>query len=214
MLPNLSAKLGLLFRITHAGNLASLLASGLHCANGVAADPNFVAIGNPDLIGKRAHRPVPVPPGGTLADYVPFYFTPKSPMLLNIKTGYNGIIRRSNEEIVVLVSSCQAMSDQGVSMLFTDRHAYMATAAWTSNHADLAGMIDWDILRRHDFAGDDGYPDKMERHQAEALAHWHVPVNALLGIGCVSDVVGSATESQVRAAGLTLKVVVRPEWYF
>lgn len=42
---------GLLFRITHAANLKWLLANRLHCANGAAADPNFVAIGNPDLIG-------------------------------------------------------------------------------------------------------------------------------------------------------------------
>jgi hypothetical protein len=30
-------------------------------------------------------------------------------------------------------------------------------------------MIDWDILRRHDFARDDSDPDKMYRYPAEAL---------------------------------------------
>jgi hypothetical protein len=173
-----------------------------------------VAIGNPDLIGKRARRQVPIPPGGTLADYVPFYFTPKSPMLLNIKTGYNGIVRRPNQEIAILVSSCQAMRNNGVSMLFTDRHAYTATAAWSSNHADLAEMIDWGILCQHDFARNDGYPDKMERYQAEALAHRHVPPEALLGIGCVSEAVRPAIEANVQAAGRALQVFVRPGWYF
>ncbi len=211
---NLTSERGLLFRITHIANLPWLLANGLHCASGTTADPNFVAIGNPDLIGKRAHRRVPIPPGGTLADYVPFYFTPKSPMLLNIKTGYNGITRRPNEEIVILVSSCQAMSNSGVSMLFTDRHAYTATAAWSDNHADLTSMIDWEILRRHDFARDDSYPDKMERYQAEALAHQHVPPSALLGIGCVSDAMRPAIESSVHATGLALQVFARPGWYF
>ena len=47
-------------------------------------------IGNPDLIDKRTHRIVPAPPGGTLSDYVPFYFTLYSPMLYNIKTGMEG----------------------------------------------------------------------------------------------------------------------------
>lgn len=172
-----------------------------HCSNGAAVDPNFAAIGNPDLIGKRARRTVPVPPGGTLADYVPFYFTPKSPMLFNIKTGYSGITQRPNEDIVILVSSCQAMSTQGVSLLFTDRHAYSATAAWSSDYDDLAAMLDWDILRRHDFARDDSYPDKMERYQAEALAHRHVPPKVILGIGCVSEtmkpIVRSTSSTQV-----------------
>ena len=211
---NLTPERGLLFRITHVANLPWLLANGLYCANGAAADPNFVAIGNPDLIGKRAHRQVPIPPGGTLADYVPFYFTPKSPMLLNITTGHNGIVRRLNQDIAILVSSCQAMNNKGVSMLFTDRHAYTATATWSDNSADLSRMIDWVILSRHDFARDDGYPDKMERYQAEALAHQHVPPDALLGIGCVSEAVRPAIEARVQAAGRALQVFVRAGWYF
>ena len=212
---NLTPERGLLFRIIHVANLPWLLANGLHCANGAAADPNFVAIGNPDLISKRAQRQVPIiPPGGTLADYVPFYFTPKSPMLLNIKTGYNGVVRRQSQEIAILVSSCQAMKNSGVPMLFTDRHAYTATAAWSGNPADLSRMIDWDILCRHDFARDDSYPDKMERYQAEALAHQHVPPNALLGIGCVSEAVRPAIEASVQAVGLAVEVFVRPGWYF
>jgi hypothetical protein len=145
---------------------------------------------------------------------VPFYFTPKSPMLLNINTGYNGITRRQNDEIIILVSSCQAMAENGVSMLFTDRHAYKATADWSSNSADLARMIDWDILNRHDFARNDSYPDKMERYQAEALAYGHVPPDALLGIACFSEAVSLGLEATIRAAGLPLKVAVRPVWYF
>jgi len=44
---------------------------------------------NPDLIDKRSRRVVDVTPGGTLSDYVPFYFTPYSIMMLNVMTGYN-----------------------------------------------------------------------------------------------------------------------------
>jgi hypothetical protein len=211
---DLTPERGLLFRITHVANVSWLLANGLHCANCTTSDPNFVAIGNPDLIGKRTHRTVPIPPDGTLADYVPFYFTPKSPMLMNINTGWNGITRRPNEDIVILVSSCQAMLGSGVRMIFTDRHAYTATTTWSGNPADLASMIDWDILRRHDFARDDSYPDKMERYQAEALAHRHVPTNALLGIGCVSDSVKTAIEAKINGVGVALNVFARPGWYF
>jgi hypothetical protein len=186
----------------------------VHAANGAQTDPNFVAIGNPDLIGKRNHRVVPLTPGGTLANYVPFYFTPKSPMLLNIKTGYGGIIKRGNDEIVVLVSSCQALSNHRVQILFTDRHAYKATADWSGNPDDLATMIDWKILCRHNFARDDSYPDKMERYQAEALAYRHVPSAALLGVGCASAAVKARVDAQVQVAGLSLKAVVQPHWYF
>jgi hypothetical protein len=75
-------------------------------------------------------------------------------------------------------------------------------------------MIDWDILCRHDFARDDSYPDKMERYQAEALAHRHVTPNALLGVGCVSEAIKPAIEASIQAAGRTLQVFARPGWYF
>ncbi|OYV41641.1 MAG: hypothetical protein B7Z81_00690 [Acidocella sp. 20-61-6] len=210
----LTPQRGLLFRITHADNLPWLLANGLHAANGGKIDPNFIAIGNPDLISNRARRLVPISPGGTLADYVPFYFTPKTPMLLNIKSGYSGITQRENNEIVILVSSCEAMLKNGVPMLFTDRHAYTATAKWSANPDDLAEMIDWDILCRHDFARDDSYPDKMERYQAEALAYRHIPPAALLGIGFAGSACKARVEAQVHAAGLSVKAVHRPGWYF
>jgi hypothetical protein len=210
----LTPQRGLLFRITHADNLPWLLANGLHAANSGKIDPNFIAIGNPDLISNLARRLVPISPGGTLADYVPFYFIPKTPMLLNIKSGYGGITQRSNDEIVILLSSWQAMAKAGVRLVFTDRHAYTATAKWSANPDDLAEMIDWDILCRHDFARSDNYPDKMERYQAEALAYRHVPPAALLGIGCVGATGNARIEAQIRSAGLSLQAFIRPNWYF
>lgn len=210
----LTAARGLLFRITHVANLPWLLRHGLHAAQGQITDPDFVAIGNPDLIDKRTRRAVTLPPGGMLSDFVPFYFTPKSPMLLNIKTGYRGITKRPNEDIAVLISSCQHMAAQRVTVLYTDRHAYSLTAEWTADANDLATMLDWNILRRHDFARDDAYPDKMERYQAEALAYRHVPPAALLGIGCVSDPVRLAIEQVIRTSGAALQVFSRPGWYF
>lgn len=119
----LSAEKAMVFRITHTRNLRWILANGLHCANSAVSDPNFVAIGNPDLIAGRKTKNVTVGPGGTLSDYVPFYLTPKSPMLLNIKTGYKGITRRQNSEIVILVSSVPKLTERGVTTVFTDRHA-------------------------------------------------------------------------------------------
>lgn len=205
---------GLLFRITHVRNLPWLLANGLPCAHSGVRDPDFVEIGKPDLIQDRKRRRVTLPPYGTLANYVPFYLTPRSPMLLNIKTGWNGVTTRTNAEIAILVSSLGRMQKCGVSLLFTDRHAYMATARWSADPADIETMIDWTILQQHDFARSDRYPDKMDRYQAEALAHNHVPVDALLGIGCASETAFSEIEALVKTMGLPLRVVVRPEWYF
>ena len=63
---------------------------------------------------------------------------------------------------MILVTSCQSLTDNGVTVLFTDRHAYAATAAWSADLNGLAATIDGGILCRHDFGRSDSYPDKKE----------------------------------------------------
>jgi hypothetical protein len=164
-----------IFRITHIENVPWLLANGIHCRNSPNRDPNFRNIGNPDLISKRARRVVPVGPGGTLSDYVPFYFTPSSPMLYNIKTGYNGMRQTPMAQIVILVSSLHKVAADGLPFVFTDRHAYLQAAEFKSDLNDLS-VIDWQILANRDFRRDTNDPGKIERYQAEALVHACVPV--------------------------------------
>ncbi|PZP40030.1 MAG: DUF4433 domain-containing protein [Azospirillum brasilense] len=209
----LTPQKGLIFRIVHRDNVEWILDNGLHCANSAVLNPTYVAIGNPDLIDKRKGKAVAEPPGGFLSDYVSFYFTPYSPMLFNIKTGYNGIKRRANEEIVVLVSSLPKLVGIGISFLFTDRHAYLNAAQFSSNLDDLA-RIDWTILQARDFRRDPEDPGKVERYQAEALVHQHLPVQALLGIGCHNVAVAERLRTLTTNRGLDLKVVVRSDWYF
>jgi len=86
----LSPERALIFRVAHIDNVAWTLENGLHCRNSKTKQPNYREIGNPELILKRANRDVPIKPNGTLSDYIPFYFTPYSPMLYNIKTGWGG----------------------------------------------------------------------------------------------------------------------------
>lgn len=180
---NLNPDKALIFRITHIANVPWLLDHGLHCRSSPKFDPKFRNIGNPDLISKRQTRVVPIPPGGTPADYVPFYFTPYSIMLFNIKTGYGGVPNLPNDDNVTLVSSLRKVAELGLKFVFTDRHAYVQTASFFNSLDDLQ-RVDWPLLQARDFRNDPEDPGKKERYQAEALIHRHLPVTALLGIVC------------------------------
>ena len=63
---NLNPEKALIFRITHISNVPWILRNGLHCKNSDVRDPNFVRIGNLELIQRRTGRSVLVPPGGSL----------------------------------------------------------------------------------------------------------------------------------------------------
>lgn len=213
MSKNLNPDKALIFRITHRDNVPWMLDNGLHCRNSGTVDPNFVAIGNSELIAKRQNWDVPISPAGKLADYVPFYFTPYSPMLFNIKTGWGGIQQRRNDEIVIFVSCLHMLREQKVNFVFTDRHASLHAAQFSSDLGDL-DRIDWGILQKRDFKRDNDNLGKFERYQAEALVHQHVPINALLGIACYDSNTKKEIEDHTAQRNLNLKIVVQPNWYF
>ncbi len=117
---SLNPQRALIWRIVHRDNIPWVLDNGLHCGNSPVQAPNWVHIGNPELVYKRATHPVPVGQGGCLNDYVPFYFTPFSPMMKNIHSGWGGIPQRPNDEIVILVSNLYRVQDLGLPFVFTD----------------------------------------------------------------------------------------------
>lgn len=213
MSSSLNPDKALIFRITHRDNVAWTLDHGMHCKTSPIQAPHFRTIGNPDLIEKRQHRAVPLSTGGTLSDYVPFYFTPYSPMMYNITTGYGDVARVSNEEVVIFVSSLRRLADQGRPFIFTDRHASLVNARFFDD-LDALVNLDWGILQRRDFKRDADDPEKVERYQAEALVHQSVPVAAFLGAICYSDTMKIKLNQMVEDRSLDLSVHARPGWYF
>lgn len=210
---SLNPEKALIWRIVHRDNLPWILVNGLYCGNSSMKSSSWASLGNPELIDKRANHPVRLLPGGLLNDYIPFYFTPFSPMLRNIHTGWGGIQKRSNEEIVILVSSLHHIAKLGVPFLFTDSHAYYQ---WADYFSDLVHLdkIDWPLLQRRDFKRDPEDPAKFERYQAEALIHQHLPVKGLLGIVCYTETLKKHIEQEIQIRNLNLPVYVRRGWYF
>ncbi len=208
----LTPEKALIFRITHVRNIPWILENGIHCRNALEKDPNFVNIGNLELIDKRQTKNVPLFPYGTLSDYVPFYFTPFSPMMYNIHTGY-GVPQKSNSDIVILVSSLRNLAEQGQNFIYTDRHAYLATANY---YTTLSGLknIDWSILQNRDFKRNIDDPEKVERYQAEALIYKRLQIDSLIGMVCYTDELKDQLNAQALERGFNLDIKVMRNWYF
>ena len=199
-----------IFRICHKGNVEKVLNDGGCVCGNDAKNSKYVEIGNQELIGKRRAHPVPCGPGGTLGDYVPFYFTPFSPMLYNIKTGYGGIPKKPIEDIVILVSSLHSLKEQGIPFVFTDRHAKLKLAQFSEDLADLDWII-WSELQVKNFKKDD--MEKFEKYQAEALVHKKLPLSALLGIACYNNTVKTEIGTLCDSKGQKVQVVTRRQWF-
>lgn len=202
-----------IYRITHYSNVPWILDHGLHCRTSPTQDPNFVNIGNRDLIDKRAMRIVGVPPGGVLNDYVPFYFCTHSVMLFNIHTGRVEGVNVKQEDVVYLVSSIEELQNRQLAFAFTDRHAYVQGARYYNDPVRLAAL-DWPLIHGRDFKRDPNDPGKLERRAAECLVHRHLPIEAVLHVACKDVERENFLHEQVKLRHNSTKVLRASQWYF
>ena len=210
---SLSPDKALIFRIVHANNLPWMLDHGLQCRNSPNQNPDYISIGSEEIIGVRKERQVPVEPGGGYGDYVPFYFTPYSIMMLNIKTGY-GVPKRSNDEILICVASLHDFHAAGRRFVFTNQHGCSAGLEFSNDLADLQRLVDWRLLNSRDFKKDPDDPGKGLRYQAEAMVHGNIPLESLRGIVCHSEVVLTRIRATVTPRFPDLRLEALPRWYF
>lgn len=208
----LSPEHAFIFRITHIRNVRWILQHGLHCRNGEVLDPNFVTIGASEIINRRDGHAVLGGPGGNLADYIPFYFTPFSPMAYKVRTGH-GVAAVRPREIVILVASLHRLQAADVGFVFTDSHALLATALFFTS-LDQLHRVDWEALRNRDFSYDVNDPGKTERYQAEALVHRYLPVNLLEAVVCHGSPQKALVDGWAGDSGISVPVVTRPGLYF
>ena len=89
---------------------------------------------------------VPLAPGGCVADYVPFYFAARSPMLYIISKGDVPTYSGGQDEIVYLVTSTEKVAQEGLRFVFTDRNAALGLARYGDDLQVLDDYLDWELM--------------------------------------------------------------------
>ncbi len=175
-----------------------------------------VEIGYDHIKRRRALRVVPCGIGGTLADYVPFYFAPRSPMLYAITRGLVSEEAACTEQIVYLVSSTQTLRAAGLTVIASNRHAELGYAEMTDHDGDLDDndFIDWPLMTATYWNNTPDDPDRKERRQAECIVHPRVPWQVIEGIATKTERARAQVERVLGTAGQSTPVVVSAEWYF
>ncbi|WPQ64585.1 DUF4433 domain-containing protein [Chitinophaga sancti] len=204
----------LLFRIIHLNNLEYVLKNGMFTRGHINADPNYINIGDSTLITQRQAHPVGiVPPGGSLGDYVPFYFGPLSPMLLNIKTGYRGIVKRPQTDIVYICCRFANITKSCKEWCFTDGHAKDRLTAFYNNKDQLEA-VDWNMVGQRYWRANEEDIDRMRRKQAEFLVKNQVPVECISGIIVYDSTTEGIVKKLITELRLSIPVIVKSEYYY
>jgi hypothetical protein len=201
-----------IYHFTDVDNLGAILdAAALKCHR---AAPTVVDVGNQSIKGNRQMIEVGCGRRGKVCDYVPFYFATRSPMLYSIICGNVEGVSSDQSRLLYFVSSTEAAYDAGVDCVFTDGNAAVSITGFDHDPANLATVVDWDVMKLRIWKNTDEDPDRRRRRMAEFLIHDSVPLELFTEIGVASSEVERKIASVVAEAGCDIAVRRRSGWYF
>jgi hypothetical protein len=206
----------LIMHFTHVDNLPGILQSGFLQADNVIEDsPAFrVNAGDPAVKAVRKTRRVRLPPFGHVADYVPFYFAPRSPMLFTLAKGSIPTYSDGQDRIVYLVSSAETLAAAALPCLFSNGNCAARMTQIFDDLTLLDSEIDWDVMLARMWANVPDDPDRMRRRMAEFLVHERAPVRCINEIVVRHETMKEQVSEILDEHDARIPVRVRPWWYF
>jgi hypothetical protein len=203
-----------IIHMTHVTNLPKILSAGQLVATSqlLAQGKAFTNIAYTSIQQQRSAKRIPCGPGGSLDEYVPFYFASRSPMLCAIHNGRVNCEGGQNA-IIHLVSTAQQVASMGRRFVFTNGHGIMS---YTDFYDDLAqlGEVDWDMITAKYWfdTADDG--DRKRRKQAEFLVYkslaWEQVRVIVVGTGAAERQVTQMLQTATHRPPVKLKT----NWYY
>ncbi len=210
-----------IYHITNIDNLAGIIqAGGLWCdAERVRLGFPCVGIAHEHLKQRRARTFVrdragqTLAAGGVLADYVPFYFANRTPMLYTISRGNVAGYTGGQRDVVYLVATVEEAVAGGRPWCFTDGHA---VEAMTEFHADIERLdtIDWEVIRARYWSNTEQDLDRRRRKQAEFLVHESVPWGWFHRLGVIDHGRSQQVKEIIAEAPHQPEVTIEPGWYY
>jgi len=209
--PNMTA----IYHITHIRNLPNIINDGgLWCdSESVRRNLQPVEIAYTEIKARRIRRRVTVPPGGVLAEYVPFYFCNRSPMLYTIHKGNVPAYRDGQANILHLVGSAEAVAQANLPFVFTDGHAVVQISLFY-NDLEQLDKVDWKVVNSwswHDTQTDN---DRLRRKQAEFLVKGFLPFSLVEEIGVYSAAIRDRVLPFLEKTEHKPIVSIQRKWYY
>ena len=194
--------------ITHIDNLMNIINQDVLWSDALRIEHGLVSqnIGYTHIKQRRLAHHVTVAAGGTLGQYVPFNFCPRSVMLFVIYKGHVDF-QGGQDRVLHLISDTDTVRSSNEHCFFTDIHADLGYAEQIDDFDRLSELDFSKIRKKH-------WQDCSEEKQAEFLAFESVPWSSIKTIGVKTQEVAEAVNVLLHSAAHKPRVVVKPEWYY
>jgi len=146
-----------------------------------------------------------------VGDYVPFYFSPRSPMLYAINRGAVEGYTEGQKPVIYLRATVEAVVEGHLSWVFTEGHADMLFTDFFDDLKDLA-KVDWDLMKATYWNDTDDDPDRKRRRQAEFLVQNFFPWELVSYIGVYDRSIAETVGEIIK--GGSPEVGVQRGWYY
>jgi hypothetical protein len=195
--------------ITHFDNLASILDQACLWSDAKRIQLGLINqnIGYSHIKQRRLVRPVNVAAGGTIGQYVPFNFCPRSVMLFVIHKGHLDF-QGGQDRVLHLISDTDTIRLSNQHCFFTDIHADLDYAEQIDDF-DRIGELDIQRIINEKY-----WQDFKEEKQAEFLAFESVQWATIQQIGVKTQAIADEVNVLLQSAQHKPEVVVQPEWYY
>lgn len=199
-----------IYHFTHIDNLSDLINTGaILCKNKMTNSNSAYKSSAFDSVQQQRHSyKVPVPPSGTIHDYVPFYFNSLSPMLYTIKNGNIDGVKM--QDLVFFKSTVQTAEAAGCKFAFTDGHGIMMLSDYYNDLADL-DKIPWNVVNAK-FWND--FPDGSRLRQSEFLVYEKFDWELVETIGVYNSDMLSKVTSLIGLGQYKPSIEVKHNWFF
>jgi len=199
-----------IYHITHINNLESIIADGCLWSDHQRIERNIgnTNIGYNHIKERRLQHPVTVALRGTLGEYVPFNFCPRSVMLYVVKQGHDNYSGGQNE-VIHLVSSIRSVINANRPWFFTDRHADLGYAL---QYDDLRyiSLLNWTAINRRIW----NHPDTKELKQAEFLVYDFLAWACVEQIGVLNNSILQRVQNIINSSQHLPTITEEPDWYY
>lgn len=201
-----------IYRIIHRDNLRILIEEDKICAPNFVTNPNYISIGETELITQRGSKEIKIEPFGVMRDYISFYFGTCSPMLYCIKNGYD-VQQRPQKEIIYLISTLEKLKELNCRFIFTDGHSF---AAYTQffNDVQYLNQIDWKAVNARQWNNTEADPDRKRRKEAECLVFREMPFSAITGIAVYNQESYDYIVDVLQRNNVKIPVTIETSWYY
>jgi len=212
-----------IYHMTNIDNLPNIIEMQglLSNAERIRRKISCVEISHSHLKSRRAKKQVlnragqVIAAGGTLDEYVPFYFANRSPMLYSINIGNVKNYSDGQTNIIYLVSSVEQIKDRNRPWFFTDGHAVEFITEFLIETEQM-NKIDWEVINSWSWHDQDDDTDRCRRKQAELLVYKSIHLRWFDRIGVFDEQRALLVEKIFDNAKFDHrpKIMIEPNWFY